>query len=89
MNLLARVRGTEGRPFAWGLADQACASLASFLLTLTAARALGPSVFLEFDHLVDGRRTRCRRWLTPLDVPASVLRRWAVVLPSSGRAARS
>jgi O-antigen/teichoic acid export membrane protein len=43
---------TAGRPFAWGIADQACASLASFFLTLTAARALGPSglgaVFVGF-----------------------------------------
>jgi O-antigen/teichoic acid export membrane protein len=52
VNLRARARRTAGRPFAWGIADQACASLASFVLTLTAARALGPSglgaVFVGF-----------------------------------------
>jgi O-antigen/teichoic acid export membrane protein len=43
VNLAARVQRPAGRPFAWGIADQTCASLASFLLTLSAARALGPS----------------------------------------------
>jgi hypothetical protein len=55
----------------------------------TGTRTVGASVYLEFDYPVDRRRTRCRRWLTPLDVPAEMLRRWMVVLPGSGRVARS
>jgi hypothetical protein len=52
-------------------------------------RRLGPSVFLEVGFVRNGRRTRYVRWLTPFDVPANTLRRWTVVLPCSGRAARS
>jgi hypothetical protein len=48
-------------------------------------RRLGASVFLDIRFVRDGRRARCGRWLTPFDVPAAVLRRWTVVLPSSGR----
>ena len=51
-------------------------------------RLLGPSVFL--DLVVDSNPTgeRFRTWLTPLDVPALAIRRWSVVLPRCGRAAR-
>jgi hypothetical protein len=52
------------------------------------ARLLGPSVFL--DLVVDSNRAgeRFRTWLTPFDVPAPAIRRWSVVLPRCGRAAR-
>ena len=52
-------------------------------------RRLGPSVFLELGFAFGGRRTRYGRWLTRFDVPAAVLRRWTVVLPTCGRAACS
>jgi hypothetical protein len=52
-------------------------------------RRLGPSVYLDLRFALGGRRTAYRRWLTPLDVPGVVLRRWSVVLPRSGRAACS
>jgi len=52
-------------------------------------RRLGPSVFLEVGFVRNGRHTRYVRWLTPFDVPANILRRWTVVLPCSGRVARS
>jgi hypothetical protein len=52
-------------------------------------RRVGSSVFLEVRFASGGRTTRYRRWLTPLDVPATLLRRWSVVLPRSGRAACS
>ena len=48
-------------------------------------RRLGASVFLDIRFVRDGRRARYGRWLTPFDVPAAALRRWTVVLPSSGR----
>ncbi|MGI9247102.1 MAG: hypothetical protein ACR2I8_10460 [Steroidobacteraceae bacterium] len=48
-------------------------------------RMVGPSVFLDLRYGGHGYR----RWLTPFDVPAADLRRWSVVLPSSGRAACS
>lgn len=52
-------------------------------------RRLGPSVFLDLHFAIAGGRHRYRKWLTPLDVPADVLRHWIVVLPRGGRAARS
>lgn len=52
-------------------------------------RVLGASVFLDLHYAIDGRRQRCLRWLLPCDVPADVLRRWTVVLPSSACVARS
>ncbi len=52
-------------------------------------RLLGPSVFLELHFAFAGGRVRYRKWLTPLDVPAEVLRHWIVVLPHGGWAARS
>ena len=52
-------------------------------------RRVGPSVFLDVHFAIGGRTRQYRRWLTPLDVPAAVLRRWSVVLPRSGRAACS
>ena len=52
-------------------------------------RLLGPSVFLDLHFAIAGGRIRYRKWLTPLDVPADVLRHWIVVLPRGGRAARS
>jgi hypothetical protein len=52
-------------------------------------RRVGPSVFLEVRFASGGRSTLYRRWLTPLDVPATLLRRWCVVLPRSGRVACS
>jgi hypothetical protein len=48
-------------------------------------RRLGISVFLDIRFVRNGRRARYGRWLTPFDVPAAALRRWTVVLPSSGR----
>ena len=52
-------------------------------------RRLGPSVFLDVRFAFGGRTALYRRWLTPLDVPGDLLRRWSVVLPRSGRAACS
>ena len=52
-------------------------------------RRLGPSVFLDLQFASGGRPAVYRRWLTPLDVPGVMLRRWSVVLPCSGRAACS
>ena len=51
-------------------------------------RLLGPSVFL--DLVVDSNRAgeRFRTWLTPFDVPSPAIRRWSVVMPRCGRAAR-
>lgn len=51
-------------------------------------RLLGPSVFL--DLVVDSTPAgeRYRAWLTPFDVPSPAIRRWSVVLPRCGRAAR-
>ena len=51
-------------------------------------RLLGPSVFL--DLVVDSNPAgeRLRTWLTPFDVPSLAIRRWSVVLPRCGRAAR-
>jgi len=48
-------------------------------------RRLGASVYLDIHFVLDGRQTAYGCWLTPYDVPAAVLRRWTVVLPSSGR----
>ena len=52
-------------------------------------RRLGPSVVLDLQFTLGGERSHYQSWLTPLDVPAHVLRRWTVVLPFSGRAACS
>jgi hypothetical protein len=52
-------------------------------------RVLGPSVFLDLRFAAGGPSGAYRRWLTPLDVPAPVLRRWTVVLPWAGRVASS
>lgn len=52
-------------------------------------RLLGPSVFLDVHYAISGRVLRYRKWLTPWDLPAGALRRWAVVLPACGRVARS
>ena len=51
-------------------------------------RLIGPSVFL--DLLVDSNPAgeRFRTWLTPFDVPSPAIRRWSVVMPRCGRAAR-
>jgi hypothetical protein len=48
-------------------------------------RRLGASVYLDIHFVLDGRRARYGCWLTPYDVPGAELRRWTVVLPSSGR----
>jgi hypothetical protein len=48
------------------------------------ARLLGPSVYLDFTFASTTATVRCRRWLTRRDVPAQVLRRWTVLLPSAG-----
>jgi hypothetical protein len=48
------------------------------------ARLLGPSVYLDFSFATGRKTVRCRRWLTPLDAPAQVLRRWTVLLPGAG-----
>jgi hypothetical protein len=47
-------------------------------------RFLGPSVYLDFTFASGRKTVRCRRWLTPFDVPAPVLRRWTVLLPGTG-----
>jgi len=52
-------------------------------------RRVGTSVFLDLRFAIGGRTAGYRRWLTSWDVPVQVLRRWTVVLPSSGRAACS
>ena len=52
-------------------------------------RRLGPSVFLDLRFAIGGRERRLGCWLTHFDVPAGVLRRWTVVLPARGHAARS
>lgn len=52
-------------------------------------RRLGPSVFLDLRFAICGREHRLSRWLTRFDVPGGTLRRWTVVLPSCGCAARS
>ena len=52
-------------------------------------RLLGPSVFLDLLAASNPAGKPLRTWLTPLDVTAQAIRRWGVVLPHSGRAARS
>ena len=52
-------------------------------------RRIGSTVFLDVCFAIDGRPARYRRWLTPFDLPRAVLRRWSVVLPSSGHVACS
>jgi len=47
-------------------------------------RLLGPSVFLDLTFASTRQTVRCRRWITPCDVPAQALRRWTVLLPSAG-----
>jgi hypothetical protein len=47
-------------------------------------RRLGPSVFLDLRVASAGGCRRVRCWLTPFDVAAADLRRWAVVLPHCG-----
>jgi len=51
-----------------------------------ATRLLGPSVFIDLDCGVSAAYPRIRRWLTPLDVPGDVLRRWSIVLLAAGQA---
>ena len=53
------------------------------------SRLLGPSLVLDIEFPAQGRIERCRRWLTPLDVPRETLRRWSVVLPRAGHVAAS
>ena len=48
------------------------------------SRLLGPSVFLDVTFASGSKTVRCRRWITPCDVPAQALRRWTVLLPSAG-----
>jgi hypothetical protein len=52
-------------------------------------RLLGASLFVEVrhGHAAGAKRTRC--WLTPLDLPREVLRRWSIVLLARGRVART
>jgi hypothetical protein len=50
----------------------------------TRSRLLGPSVFLDVTFAIGSETVRCRRWITPLDAPGPQLRRWSVLLPSSG-----
>jgi hypothetical protein len=52
-------------------------------------RVLGPSLLLEIEPAEPGGVGRRRAWLTTLDLPAEALRRWTVVLPTSGREACS
>ena len=52
-------------------------------------RMLGPSVFLDLLAASNPAGKPFRTWLTPLDVPAQAIRRWSVLLPRSGRVARS
>jgi hypothetical protein len=52
-------------------------------------RLLGPSVFLDLLAASNPAGEPLRTWLTPLDVPTQAIRRWGVVLPRSGRVARS
>ena len=52
-------------------------------------RVLGPSLLVEVQPVDRGRFRRRRAWLTPFDVPRAGLRRWTVVLPSTGREACS
>lgn len=47
-------------------------------------RLLGPSVFLDVTFANATKTVRCRRWITPRDVPVAALRRWTVLLPSAG-----
>lgn len=47
-------------------------------------RLLGPSVFLDVAFATATKTVRCRRWITPRDVPVASLRRWTVLLPSAG-----
>jgi hypothetical protein len=46
-------------------------------------RLIGPSVFLDLLAESNPAGERLRTWLTPLDVPPPVLRRWRVVLARS------
>jgi hypothetical protein len=52
-------------------------------------RLLGPSVFLDLLAASNPAGKPLRTWLNPLDAPAQAIRRWSVVLPRSGRVARS
>lgn len=47
-------------------------------------RLLCPSVFLDVTFASTSTTGRCRCWITPLDAPAAVLRRWSVLLPGAG-----
>jgi hypothetical protein len=50
-------------------------------------RLLGPTVFIDL-RVADAESARpLRYWISPLDVPRDVLRRWSVVLPRCGRVA--
>jgi hypothetical protein len=52
-------------------------------------RVLGRSLLLDIEPADPGGFERRRAWLTTLDQPAEALRRWTVVLPTSGREACS
>lgn len=52
-------------------------------------RVLGRSLLLDIEPADPGAFQRRRAWLTTLDQPAEALRRWTVVLPTSGREACS
>jgi hypothetical protein len=52
-------------------------------------RLLGPSVFLDLLVASNPAGQPLRTWLTPLDAPTQAIRRLSVVLPRSGRRARS
>jgi hypothetical protein len=49
-------------------------------------RILGPSVFIDLVCGVSVGHPCIRRWITPLDVPRDVLRRWSIVLLAAGQA---
>jgi len=52
-------------------------------------RLLGPSVFLDLRVAYTQAPGRLQCWITPLDAPRHVTRRWSVVLPLCGRVARA
>jgi hypothetical protein len=51
-----------------------------------ATRILGPSVFVDLECGISAAYPRIRRWITPLDVPHDVLRRWSIVLLAAEQA---
>jgi hypothetical protein len=51
-----------------------------------ATRILGPSVYIDIDCGVSAVYPRTRCWITPLDVPRDMLRRWSIVLLAAEQA---